>query len=76
MKQIIWLLVATLIILHQDFWYWKDDTLFFGFMPIGLFYHVCLSIAAAVVWCLACLFAWPAGVDEFDNEPAGKGGEA
>ena len=70
MKHIIWLLVALLIIFHQDFWFWDEKRLVMGFMPIGLFYHVCLSIAAAAVWLLACTFAWPKGVDEFDELPS------
>lgn len=78
MKMIIWALVAILIIIHQDFWYWNDDTLVFGFMPIGLFYHVCISIAAGIVWSLACVFAWPEGIDDFGDseQPSSKGGPA
>jgi len=48
-----------LLILHQDNWFWTDDTLVFGFMPIGLFWHACLSIAASVTWFLATKIAWP-----------------
>ena len=73
MKYLIWPLVIILIVVHQDFWYWEDETLFFGFMPIGLLYHVCISIAAAVVWTLACQFAWPEGIDEFEDEVEGEG---
>ena len=52
MKYAIWVLVVALLILRQDNWLWENDKLVFGFMPIGLFYHVCLSIAAAAVWWL------------------------
>ncbi|QDV24425.1 DUF3311 domain-containing protein [Aureliella helgolandensis] len=52
-------LVVLLLVLHQDNWLWDDDSLVFGFMPIGLFYHVCLSMAAAATWFLATLIAWP-----------------
>lgn len=79
MKNIIWLLVALLIILHQDFWYWNSEQIVLGFIPIGMFYHVCLSLAAAFVWFLACTFAWPEGVDEFEESsvaPPTKGGKA
>ena len=75
MKQIIWLLVAILIIVHQDFWNWNESGFYFGFMPVGLAYHVGISIAAAFVWLLACVFAWPKGIDEFENEPVSKGGD-
>lgn len=65
MKLFVWCLVVVLVILHQDNWFWEDDTLVFGFMPIGLFYHACLSIAAAFTWFLATQFAWP--LDEVDD---------
>lgn len=75
MKSIVWLLVASLIIFHQDFWNWNKSDLFFGFMPIGLWYHVCISLAAAMVWLFACTFAWPAGIDEFEDESVENGGK-
>lgn len=56
---IIAILVVLLLIAHQDNWFWTDDTLVFGFMPIGLFWHVCISLAAAGVWWLATQIAWP-----------------
>jgi len=61
---VVWALVALLIVLHQDFWFWRDGTLVFGFIPVGLFYHACLSIAASLTWLLATLFAWPAEIEE------------
>jgi hypothetical protein len=64
MKQIIWFMVALLIIFHQDFWNWRSDQNVYGIMPIGLMYHIWLSLAAAGVWTLACLFAWPADLAE------------
>lgn len=75
MKKIIWLLVVIMLIVHQDYWNWDNSQIVFGFMPIGLFYHVCLSLAAGFIWLLACLFAWPEGVDDFDNVPSSEGGE-
>jgi hypothetical protein len=55
----IWVLVVALIILHQDNWLWDNGYLVFGFMPVGLFFHACISIAAALTWYLATKFAWP-----------------
>jgi len=55
-------IVLLLLILHQDNWFWTDETLVFGFMPVGLFWHACLSIAASVTWFLATKIAWP--IDE------------
>ncbi len=58
-------LVLLLLILHQDNWFWDDGRLIFGFMPIGLFYHACISIAASATWFLATRIAWP--LDDADN---------
>ena len=63
MKYLIWVLVITLVILHQDIWYWDDTTLVFGFMPITLLYHAGISLAAGFTWYLATIFAWPADLD-------------
>lgn len=63
MKSVVWGLVLLLVVLHQDFWYWDDATLVFGFLPIGLLYHALLSIAAAFTWWLATRYAWPANLD-------------
>jgi len=59
-RTLVWVAVIALIILHQDFWFWDTyEPLVFGFMPIGLAYHVGLSIAASVVWYLATRFCFP-----------------
>jgi hypothetical protein len=81
MKLLIWILVAALVILHQDFWNWDKIDNSFGFLPIGLTYHIGISLAASFVWALACWFAWPEGIDDFANEPdsgdsAKDGGQA
>lgn len=72
MKHIIFLLVAGLLIVHQDFWYWNDKTAVFGFIPIGLFYHACISLAAGFVWFLACNLTWPEELDDFEDEISAK----
>lgn len=59
----LWIVVVLLIIVHQDNWLWNNDTLVLGFVPIGLFFHVCLSIAAAITWYLATIFAWPSELE-------------
>jgi hypothetical protein len=55
--------VIALYVLHQDFWFWRTPYLFgvmpFGFMPIGLFYQACFSVAAALLMWLLVKFAWP-----------------
>ncbi len=56
-------LVLVLIILHQDNWFWTDDRLVFGFLPIGLFYHACISVAAGAMWWWATIYCWPSDSD-------------
>ena len=67
-SRFIWLLVAALFVLHQDFWWWDSRALVFGFMPVGLFYHACFSVAAASVWLGAVKFAWPEQVEQWADE--------
>lgn len=63
MKYLCWGLVALLLVLHQDYWQWLDDTLDFGFLPRGLSYHAGLSLAAAVVWMLTIHYCWPSSAE-------------
>ena len=67
---LVWGLVVLLLIIHQDNWFWDDNTLVFGFMPIGLLYHAGISVAAATTWYLATLFAWP---EESETPSASEG---
>jgi hypothetical protein len=53
------LIALTLAVLHQDYWNWGNKTLVFGYVPIGLFYHACFSVACAVMMALFVKFAWP-----------------
>lgn len=69
----IWVIVALLVILHQDNWLWNNDTLVFGFIPIGLFYHACLSLGAATTWFLATKFAWPDELEVDASTPSAEG---
>ncbi len=56
--------VIALYLLHQDFWYWRTaHPLVFGFIPIGLFYQGCFSVAAALLMWLLVKFAWPSHLE-------------
>ncbi len=67
-------LVLLLLIVHQDNWFWLDDTLLFGFMPIGLFWHACISVAATLTWYLATKIAWPhPEVDQGESRSSDSG---
>jgi hypothetical protein len=81
MKRVVFGLIVLLAIIHHDWWWWDDsETLVLGFIPIGLAYHACISIAAACLWAMAVTYCWPEGVDE-DNEqistaPTSRGGHS
>lgn len=59
MKPLVWVALGLLVVLHQGFWFRDDGALVFGFLPVGLAYHVGLSLAAAFAWWLAVKYAWP-----------------
>jgi hypothetical protein len=63
-----WLLTfmaIALYLMHQDFWFWRTARpLVFGFLPIGLFYHACYSLAAALLMALLVRTAWPSHLED------------
>lgn len=61
-------LVIALLVLHQDSWFWEDGRLVWGIFPVGLFWHICLSIAATLTWALATKIAWPLDDPETPEE--------
>ena len=58
------LMVAAVILVHQDFWFWTDQTLVFGFLPVGLAYHVGFSFLAAAAMAALVRFAWPESLED------------
>lgn len=59
------LLVGVVYLLHQDCWNWKAiQPLTFGFLPVGLAYHVGYSLLATVLMAVLVRFAWPSHLDE------------
>ena len=57
--------IIALYLLHQDFWFWRATApIVFGFLPIGLFYHVCFTLAISVLMWLLVKHAWPADLEE------------
>jgi len=68
--RVVWAIVVLLVIAHQDVWFWDDDRLVFGFLPITLAYHAGISVAAAGTWYLATLFCWP--LDETQTPAAAE----
>lgn len=60
------LIIAVVILyaLHQDFWFWRTASpLVFGFIPIGLFYHACFTVAASLLMWLLVTYAWPSHLE-------------
>jgi hypothetical protein len=55
----IWIAIAGLLFLHHDFWFWENDYLVGGFMPIGLAYHVIYSIVVTITWVILTFKFWP-----------------
>jgi hypothetical protein len=76
MRKTVWPLLAVLVILHHDFWFWDDPTLVFEWFPVGLLYHVGLSIVAAGFWLFAVRCAWPAYLVEDAARSANDGSAA
>jgi hypothetical protein len=68
--------VVTLIVLHQDFWFWREARpLLFGFLPVGLWYHMLYCGAASAMMAALVKWAWPEG-DEEESGADGRGPEA
>ena len=58
-----------LYLLHQDFWFWRTARpLVFGFLPIGLFYHACYTVAVSLLMWVLVKYAWPTHLDK-DIQP-------
>ena len=49
MKKVVYGLIFLMAVIHQDVWWWDNNSLVFGFMPLGLFYHALFSCMAAGV---------------------------
>ena len=69
-----WVLLALVVavyVLHQDFWNWRRiEPLVFGFLPIGLAYHVAYSILAACLMAVLVRFAWPRHLEKVEPRTA------
>jgi hypothetical protein len=66
------LAVLALYVLHQDVWLWRSARpLVFGFVPVGLFYHACFSLAVSALMWLLVTCAWPSHLEE-QADPDGE----
>jgi hypothetical protein len=58
-------IVLAFYVLHQDVWFWRTASpLVFGFIPVGLFYHACFTVAASLVMWMLVRHAWPSHLEE------------
>lgn len=64
-RNVVFVCVLVLMVLHHDFWLWDDKTLLFGFLPSGLAWHATYSVVAALFWFLVMKFAWPQAIEDF-----------
>ncbi|MFP5260665.1 MAG: hypothetical protein ACLGJB_02015 [Blastocatellia bacterium] len=69
------IIVSALYILHQDVWFWRTaHPLVFSFIPIGLFYHACFTVAASLVFWVLVKHAWPAHLEaDVERGPVAQG---
>jgi len=64
-RALLMIIVGVLYVLHQDFWFWRAARpLVFGFLPVGLFYHACYTVATVLVMILLVRIAWPSELEE------------
>ena len=57
-------LIGAMVVLHQDFWFWTDKRLVFGFLPVGLAYHAAYSLLAVGLMATLVRLAWPANLED------------
>lgn len=63
------ILIVSLYLLHQDFWFWRTASpLILGFLPVGLFYHLVYTLLIAVVMWLLVQIAWPKHLETEDAD--------
>jgi hypothetical protein len=67
-RRLVWGMILVLGIIHYDFWFWTDRRLLFGFLPIGLGFHVLFSLLAGLCWFLVVRFAWPSWIEEWASQ--------
>lgn len=78
MKWLLTGLVLFVVIVHQDTWLWTDKTLVFGFLPIGLVYHLGYCLLASATMAVLVKVAWPKELETVEALPASDaaGGES
>ena len=57
------LAVIALIILRHDYWNWRVVNPI-GFLPVGLWWQILVTLGASLVMWLLITFAWPGHLEE------------
>ena len=53
------------LVLRHDYWFWDTPyPLLFGFLPVGIWWQLVVSLLAAVLMWLMVRFAWPQDVED------------
>ena len=59
------LMFVVVLFLRHDWWYWRTPGyLLFGFLPVGLWWQVGVSVLAAALMWLLVRFAWPEHLED------------
>ena len=74
MKYALALWIVVMIFLHHDTWNWTNKELVFGFLPMGLAYHIFYALLASFSMWLLVRFAWPKHLEDLEEggEVAGQ----
>jgi hypothetical protein len=70
-----WIFFVVLFLLHHDFWWWDSSYLVFGFLPIGMAWHVLFSILVSIFWVIAVKCYWPAEIENWVERTASHSGK-
>lgn len=68
MKIVAALLIAGLLVLHQDYWQWNRTELVFGFLPHTIAWHAGLCLITSGVWVLITTLCWPHALEAVDSD--------
>jgi hypothetical protein len=75
-KLLLFLMIAGVYVLHQDYWNWKNSGVVLGFLPVGLAYHAAYSVLAAITMAILVKCAWPEHLEHsepHESKPDDKG---
>ena len=57
------LAVVALLVMRHDYWNWHEVRAI-GFLPIGLWWQILVTVLSSVVMWMMVTFAWPAHLEE------------